>query len=192
MEPATRPSLQASPEPDETALLARVARGDRDAFDALYRNYWPRLQRFLGQLTHRPQMVEELINDTMLVVWQSARGFRADSRLSTWIFAIAYRKAMKALRRSERMPPPPPPEEEMATEEPEREMMRVQLRRQLDRALASLPPEQRAAVELTYYHGYACAEIAQIMECPVDTVKTRMYHARRKLRLLIDDQRDEM
>ena len=192
MEAAPRAPLQSSPESEETALLALIAGGDRHAFDALYRNYWPRLGRFLGQLTHRPQMVEELINDTMLVVWKTARSFRADSRLSTWIFAIAYRKAMKALRRSERAPPPALSDEDVSAQEPEREMMRTQLRIQLQRALASLPPEQRAAVELTYYHGYAYSEIAQIMGCPVDTVKTRMYHARRKLRLLIDAQREEM
>jgi RNA polymerase sigma-70 factor (ECF subfamily) len=75
--------------------------------------------------------------------------------------------------------------------DPEHQMMRVQLQDMLGRALATLSAKQRAVVELTYYHGYAYAEVAQVLGCPVDTVKTRMFHARRKLRLLIEAQSEE-
>jgi RNA polymerase sigma-70 factor (ECF subfamily) len=186
--PERKPS---SSEADECALLARVAAGDRRAFDVLYREYWPRLTRFLDQVTRRPHLVEEVLNDTMLVVWRSAGTFKAQSRVSTWIFAIAYRKALKALKHARDGGQQVDLLHELwAPDDPERDAIRAQLKGQVRRALDALSPEQRAVVELTYYHGCAYAEIAQILECPVDTVKTRMFHARRKLRLVFEAQED--
>src|SRR3954466_8975293 len=80
---------------EERALLERVKSHDVDAFERLYRIYQPRLARFLLTLVRRPQLVEEVLDDTMMAVWQTAGGFRGTSKLSTWIFAIAYRKALK-------------------------------------------------------------------------------------------------
>jgi len=177
----------ASSDADECAVLARVAAGDRRAFDALYREYWPRLTRFLDQVMRQPGLAEDVLNETMLVVWRSAGTFKAQSRVSTWIFSIAYRKGLKALKqRRGSLQQIEMPFDARSQDDPERDAMRAQLQRQVRRALDVLSPEQRAVVELTYYHGYAYAEIAQVMECPVDTVKTRMFHARRKLRLAIE------
>ncbi len=80
--------------------MRRVAAKDRRAFDVLYRAYYRRLTRFLEQLTRRPHLTEEALNDTMLVVWRKAHTFDGSSRVSTWIFGIAYRKALKAVKRS--------------------------------------------------------------------------------------------
>ena len=80
----------------ERELLARVGAKDLAAFEALYRTYQPRLVRFLGTVLQRTQLVEEVLDDTMMTVWQSAANFRGASKASTWIFAIAYRKALKA------------------------------------------------------------------------------------------------
>ena len=84
------------PASDEREALARVAAGDLQAFERLYRSYQPRLTRFLTTLLRRPQLIEEVLDDTMMVVWQTADRFRGSSKPSTWIFAIAYRKAHKA------------------------------------------------------------------------------------------------
>ena len=84
---------------DEVALVGRVASGDGDAFEALYRCFYPRLRRFLERMTRRPQLVEEILNDTMLVVWRKAHTYNLRSKVSTWIFAIAFRKALKELKR---------------------------------------------------------------------------------------------
>ena len=81
----------------DRALVRLIATGDRLAFDHLFRAYRPRLQRFLGHLTHRPLLLDELIDDTMLVVWRRADTFNYSSRVSTWIFAIAHRHALKTL-----------------------------------------------------------------------------------------------
>lgn len=172
--------------PGEVELLRRIAQLDRDAFDLLYRAYYRRLSRFLEQITRRPHLTEEILNDTMLVVWRKAPTYNGSSRVSTWIFAIAYRKALKALKGQRDAAEAADGERAVpAAEGPEAKAMERESRAQVGRALAALPAEQRAVVEMTYYHGYAYREIAAIMGCPVDTVKTRMFHARRKLKALL-------
>ena len=79
----------------DARLISQVASGDRHAFETLYRGYFPRLTRFLNGMTRSVQLIEEIINDTMLVVWQKARTFDGSCKVSTWIFAIAFRKAPK-------------------------------------------------------------------------------------------------
>ncbi|HTS54150.1 MAG TPA: sigma-70 family RNA polymerase sigma factor [Burkholderiales bacterium] len=191
MQPDLRPDPTAPSLEDEVTLLQRVSQRDRRAFELLYRVYYRRLTRFLEQMTRRPQLVEEIVDDTMLVVWRKAGTFNGASRVSTWIFAIAYRKALKALRRGAEPTRVPWDGEPTSGEGPETELIERESRNRVRRALTDLSTEQRAVVELTYYHGYAYREIAQIVRCPVDTVKTRMFHARRKLKALLDGRREE-
>ncbi|HXB19388.1 MAG TPA: sigma-70 family RNA polymerase sigma factor [Steroidobacteraceae bacterium] len=165
----------------EAELIARVARQDRRAFEELYNLYHRRLARFLTRLTRRYDLAEEIINDTFWVVWRGAGDFRGESQPSTWILGIAYRKARNAFRSAARararenlsLPSFP-----LTTEEPARA---EELRDWLAHALNELPVEQRLAVELCYELGHSCEEIAKIMGCPVNTVKTRLFHARAKL-----------
>jgi RNA polymerase sigma factor (sigma-70 family) len=173
----------------EEALFARVARGDRRAFEALYRAYHPRLTRFLFNMTHRPPLVEEVLNDTMLTVWDKPDRFNGGSRLSTWIFAIAYRKALNALRRQD-VPVEDPGADKRATEDagPERRLADQQVGALLRQALDELSPDHRAVIDLTYFHEMNYREIAEIMSCPIDTVKTRMFHARRHLKRILSGQ----
>lgn len=183
--------LSAVPSEEEhVILLERIARGERAAFDVFYRAYFRRLERFLNNTLSRSQLVDEVLDDTMLVVWQKAASFDGSSRVSTWVFGIAHNKARKALERerrhgSDRLPPDDEPSDRDHHPDPQLGMMASQLRLGVLQQLASLPKEQRAVVELTYYHGFAYKEIAQIVGCPVDTVKTRMFHARRKLRSML-------
>ena len=172
--------------PDERELLARVSVQDLQAFEQLYRMYQPRLARFLMNLLQRPHLVEEVLDDTMVVVWQTAGRFKGASKPSTWIFAIAYRKALKARVRW----PDPVPEEEFDTRPslepgPDEQLRHRRLRDALIEAMNGLSPEHRAVVDLTYFHGLGYREIAEIVSCPVDTVKTRMFHARRRLKQAI-------
>ena len=169
--------------PEERELIGRVAERDLDAFEELYRLYQPRLARFLINLVQRPQLVEEVLNDTMMVVWQTAGRFRGASKVSTWIFAIAYRKAVKARARW----PEPQPDEPFDTRVspdpgPDQQLHQRRLHDALVTAMEQLSPDHRAVVDLTYFHGMGYREIAEIMSCPVDTVKTRMFHARRRLK----------
>ena len=187
------PSNQGLPKPaplptnaDEAELLRQVAARDPCAFELLYRNYYRRLKRFLQLLTRKPQLTDEILDDTMLVVWQKAETYNGTSRVSTWIFAIAYKKALKALKREHRSEESLPEDEMPSTvHSPETDFIERESGLGLKRLVATLSLEQRAVVELTYYHGCSYKEIAAIVGCPVNTVKTRMFHAHRKLRAIL-------
>ena len=169
--------------PDERELLSRVCAQDLQAFERLYRMYRPRLARFLMGMLQRPQLIEEVLDDTMMVVWQTAGNFRGTSKPSTWIFAIAYRKALKAKARW----PQPVEDEEFDSRVcpdpgPDQQLHHQRLHDALIAAMDHLSADHRAVVDLTYFHGMGYREIAEIVDCPVDTVKTRMFHARRRLK----------
>jgi RNA polymerase sigma-70 factor (ECF subfamily) len=177
-----RPANGGSSNERECALLARIASRDSAAMKELYLLYHRRLARFLMRLTTRYELAEEIINDTFWVVWQHAGDFRGASRVSTWILGIAYRRGLKTLRYAG----PPPADIDAAmepgTDEPARQ---EELSEWIGVALQRLPLEQRMVIELAYHVGHSCEEIASIMQCPVNTVKTRMFHARRKLKTLL-------
>jgi len=184
-------SAKGVPVDEEAALLGRVAAEEKEAFEALYRLYNPRLQRFVRSVTKQPALVEEILDDTMMVVWRKAYTFNHRSKVSTWIFAIAYRQALKALKRLGSLEEPEAAAyADVTALGPDDALQQQELRKHLDDALSTLSPDQRAVMELTYYFGYACREIAQIMSCPVDTVKTRMFYARRKLRASLASRRE--
>src|SRR5882757_7162297 len=92
------PAKNSSKESDGV-LVTAIAAGDRRALEELYLGYHRRLARFLSRFTQRYENVEEIINDTFMVVWRNADDFRRASRVSTWIFGIAYHTALKSIRR---------------------------------------------------------------------------------------------
>jgi RNA polymerase sigma-70 factor (ECF subfamily) len=175
---------RASSNERELRLLGRIAQQDREAFRELYFVYHRRLSRFISRLTTRHDLAEEIINDTLWTVWKKAGDFRAASQVSTWILGIAYRQSLTSLRRANAHP--------VVEESPEHEVADAEdsfaldeLREWLASAMEHLPLEQRTVIELTYFLGHSCDEIAAIMGCPVNTVKTRMFYARRKLKLTL-------
>ena len=179
---------------EDRRLVIRICRRELAAFETLYRRYHPRVSRFLHRMLRPSHLVEEVLNDTLFVVWNQAERFNGQSKVSTWIFAIAYRKALKAIAAHDEPMASPPDDEQVLDEDsarPEARMSLVQLRAAIDVALRGLSPDQRAAVELTYFHGFTYPEIAQIVECPTDTVKTRMFHARRRLKAAFAGQLDD-
>jgi len=133
-------------------------------------------------------VIEEVINDTLWTVWKKAGDFRAASQVSTWVLGIAYRQALTSLRRANvHVLLDDPARDHLAAEDVQ---ATDELREWLDEALEQLPLEQRTVIELTYYLGHSCEEIAAIMGCPVNTVKTRMFYARRKLKATLAPQTD--
>jgi len=168
---------------EDERLIARIRHRDLHAFETLYRDYQPRLARFLANLVRRPQLIEEVLDDTLLVVWDRPDSFNGDSKLSTWIFAIAYRKAMKELRRQDEPIEDRDAKTRVSTSPgPDEEANRQWLKTALVEAIGQLSADHRAVVDLTYFHEIGYREIAEIMQCPVDTVKTRAFHARRNLK----------
>jgi RNA polymerase sigma-70 factor, ECF subfamily len=175
----TVPAKNSGRERDIELLLA-VAAGSRQALEELYLGYHRRLARFLSRFTSRYENVEEIINDTFMVVWQSAKEFRHASAVSTWIIGIAYRTALKSLRRQKNHTAA-----RSLDEYPEQTVdptLETEVKDWLKHGLSQLPVEQRLTLELAYHMGHSLEEIAAITECPVGTVKARMFHAREKLR----------
>ena len=184
---------------DDRELMRAIARQDRPAFKMLYDRYAPRIGSYLMKLLKRPELVDEAVNDTMLAVWQNADRFDpTQGRLLTWLFGIAHHKGLKTLRRTGRfhveqsfdtLPSAALDEAEeqahspqaVAPHNPERTVMGWELGQALLWALDQLSPEHRAVIDLTFGQDRSYPEIATIMDCPVNTVKTRVFHARKKL-----------
>jgi RNA polymerase sigma-70 factor (ECF subfamily) len=163
---------------DERAIFERVVNGERDGLADLYRLYYPRLFRFTYRLTNSFGAAEELVNDVMLAVWEGAASFRHQSKISTWVYGIAYRKCMSHLRRKRITTVPDVSVEHLADEAGENIDDAQWVRQGLD----SLPVEQRLCMLLVFYVGCSYAEVAEITDCKAETVKTRMFYARQKLR----------
>ena len=186
-------------------LLRRIAGQDRAAFREFYELHAARLGRFLARLLQDPGLVEEAVNDALLAVWQHAGDFDpAKGRFSTWLFGIAHHKGLKLLERSRKRWAEQPlaeasaepwdddadeagaDEEGRDPSDPERAVLGWELGEVLGRALERLSPEHRAVLELTFAEDLSYQEIAGIVGCPVNTVKTRVFHARKKLCELIE------
>jgi RNA polymerase sigma-70 factor (ECF subfamily) len=169
----------------ELALIERVRQRDKPAFEELYRLYFRKLYRFTARVLRDTGAAEDVINETMYVVWNKAATFDGSCKLSTWIFGIAFNKARKFSSL--------PPANEISEEELEHVEMEqheyasgcalelLESRELLEFALKALSEKQRAVVELTYYHDFSYKEIADIMQCTESTVKTRMFYARKRL-----------
>lgn len=170
-------------------LLARIAAGDREAFRRFYQKHYRALQRFIWRITGRVDSAQEAVNDVMLVVWQSSGTFAGRSKVSTWLMGIAYRKALRLVdarrRWTERFKSLDPTEWNELSAAAEEPTHSRDLEDWLEHGMRQLSAKQRAVVELTYFHGYSYEEIAAITQCPTNTVKTRMFHARAKLKRIL-------
>jgi RNA polymerase sigma-70 factor (ECF subfamily) len=171
----------------EEQSLRQVARGDRSAFERLYRTYHRRLYGYLFRMVGKSDTAEELTSDVMFEVWKGASRFKGASRVSTWIFGIARHKALSAMRRNT----PLTVEVEDALKIPDSAELQDDMLSTKDtrdavlKALARLTEQHREVMDLTFYQGFSCNEIADILQCPVNTVKTRMFYARKQLREIL-------
>ena len=171
----------------ECLLLTQIAAGDRLALRKFYFLYHRRLQRFLTTVSRDAVLMEEIINDTLFAVWRSAGNFRGDSRVSTWVFGIAYRRALKTLQRAANRHNSQALAAAAVTENfIDATAVSVERSNWIGAALAQLSIEHRMVVELTYFMGLSCDEVSAIVGCPIGTVKTRLHHARLRLRRALE------
>jgi len=172
----------------EARLLAGVAQGDESAFAELFCRYQRRLTAFFLKRTRDLHAAEELVQETMMVVWQRASSFNHRSRPSSWILGIAYRKFLEWQRRESKQEPLHQPHEGEDDEFPSveaeagRVLSKEELIGQIKAALEELSEEHRLVVELTFEQGLSYGEIAQILKIRPGTVKSRMFYAKRKLK----------
>jgi len=165
----------------ERRLLQGIADRDREALREFYELYHPRVFKFVFRLTNSYSAADELTNDIMVVVWNKADTFRGDSRVSTWVFGVAYRQTMRRLSRK-KLPVVSSVDPDRLHADQDGSLEHEDWVRQ---AMQGLPDAQRMAVLLVFYLGMSYEEVAAVTDCPVNTVKTRMFHARKKLKSLL-------
>ena len=166
----------------DRTLIASIAQGDQTAFRQMHARYYHRITHFVRALTSRTDLVDEVANETLWEVWRCAALFRGESKVSTWIMGITRNlsfKAMRAMTRSYNNGSGAPEEQGY---EPSSQS---ELTEWVDAALARLSSEQRTVLRMFYGRDQSCEEIAQALKCPLNTVKSRMFHGRRKLRELL-------
>ncbi len=181
-------STQTSATDHDQALIARIAAGDRAAFELLFREYGERVYRYAWRLISDASKAEEVTNDVMLEVWKTAARYEGRARVSTWILGITRHLALNAVRRKsldtvdvDETPGIADETQATAALEHDREVLKTALAG----ALSRLSTDHRDVMELTFYHGCSYQEIAEIVGCPENTVKTRMFHARKQLKALL-------
>lgn len=164
---------------EDAALVTRISHGDKAAFEKLHFAYHNRVARFVSRLIRSRENIEEVVDDTFMVVWHSAGDFRRESRVSTWIIGIGYRTALKSLRSAKS----PFVSKDLADRTCDRSDHADEYERNdwVEQGLNRLPLEHRLLLELAYGLGHSMEEIATITSCPIGTVKARMFHAREKL-----------
>src|ERR1700683_1189459 len=169
--------------PADETLIGRIARGDRLAMQVLFARHHVRIYRFVLRLLRDEMAAEDVIGDVFLDVWRQADRFEGRSAVSTWLIAIARFKALSLLRkrREEGLDDEgaetieePPNDPALATEKRDKG-------EKLRRCLTALSPEHREVIDLVYYHEKSVEEVAEIVGITENTVKTRLFYARKKL-----------
>lgn len=182
-------------------LVRRVQRGDSAAFDLLVRKYQHRVVALVGRYVHDWSEAQDVAQDTFLRAYRALGSFRGDAQFSTWLHRIAVNTAKNHLVAHKRRPPGEDIDIEDAeqfesalrlrdNDTPERELMRQEMEQTVMRAVEALPEELRAAITLREVEGLSYEEIAQQMQCPIGTVRSRIFRAREaidvQLRPLMD------
>jgi RNA polymerase sigma-70 factor (ECF subfamily) len=173
-------------------LMRRVAAGEEPALCELYATYSQRLYAYALRLTGDPTQADDVLQDALIVVWRNAGHYRGEGRLVAWLLGIVHHTAMKALRyRSilltdeieDNLPSP--------SDSPEIQAQVSQQAQWVRRGLQSLDPEHRAVLELVFYQGLKLEEVAEVCNCPLGTVKSRLSYARQHLRGVLSRQNIE-
>jgi RNA polymerase sigma-70 factor, ECF subfamily len=183
-------SMHTQPAIDNRLIIQRIARGDREALAELYACYQQPLFRYLLQLTPDYGLAEEMLQDTFVAVWKSARTFEGRSSVQTWLISIARRQAHNTLRRRKLLTVDEAELEEMASKEPEPEDFALAsvARDELVAAFKQLASLHREIIVLIFIEELSYPEVANVLGIPVGTVKSRLSNAKRMLRRLLDSK----
>jgi RNA polymerase sigma-70 factor, ECF subfamily len=167
----------------DEVLIARIAQGDRLAMQVLYGRHHVRVFRFGLRLVRDEQVAEDLIGEVFLAVWRQAGKFEGRSAVSTWLFAITRFKTLSALRRRKDVEL----DDEAADpiDDPEVAVQKKDTSNALRKCLTALTADHREIVDLVYYHEKSVEQVAEIVGIPENTVKTRLFYARKKLAELL-------
>jgi len=182
-----------SAEETDKALVARAQKGDRRAFDLLVLKYQHRVQRLIARYVRDPEQVFDLAQETFIKAYRALGRFRGDSAFYTWIYRIAVNTAKNQLASDARGgytvslnsggsdesdEPMIEPEALRDTGSPDALAATEELKSAIDRAIADLPEDLRTALTLREMEGLSYDEIAAVMDCPIGTVRSRIFRAR--------------
>jgi RNA polymerase sigma-70 factor (ECF subfamily) len=185
---AARPTQAAAvDETSDNALMQRIAKGDQRAMQVLFARHNVRVYRFILRIVSNATVAEDLTSDVFLDVWRQADRFEARSQVSTWLLAIARFKALSSLRSraNEQYDEDFVANIEDPSDDPEASMQKNDKAAMLRKCLEQLSPAHREIIDLVYYHEKSVAEVATIVGVPENTVKTRMFYARKRLAELL-------
>ncbi|TAK49705.1 MAG: sigma-70 family RNA polymerase sigma factor [Xanthobacteraceae bacterium] len=171
----------------DEGLIARIALGDRLAMQVLYARHHVKVFRFALRLVKNEQVAEDLIGEVFLDVWRQAGRFEGRAAVTTWLLAITRFKALSALRKRSDAELDDEAVAAIAdnADDPEVAVQKKDTGAVLRRCMAGLSAEHREIIDLVYYHEKSVEEVAEIVGIPENTVKTRMFYARRKLAELL-------
>jgi RNA polymerase sigma-70 factor, ECF subfamily len=171
----------------DEVLIGRIANGDRLAMQVLYARYHVRVFRFVVRMVRDEAVAEDLISEVFLDVWRQAGRFEGRSTVSTWMLAIARFKALSALRRrlDGELDEETASAIEDPTDDPEIALEKRDKSAMIRKCLVGLSAEHREIIDLVYYHEKSVGEVAEIVGIPENTVKTRMFYARKRLAELL-------
>jgi len=175
----------------DMALMQRISRHDEAAFHQLYEMYGQRMFAYAYRLTNDPILAEDIMQDSLVSVWDSAKSYRGSSRLLTWLLGIVHHISTKSFRHSnqsitEEMENSVPDHSPM----PEEWMQSRERTRILQAGMEKLSPDHRAVLDLVFYQGLSLNETAEVCGCPVGTVKSRLSYARNFLKGVLTRQED--
>jgi RNA polymerase sigma-70 factor (ECF subfamily) len=182
--PASPAPVQAAAQDtsDET-LVAQIAQRDKRALQTLYSRHHVRIYRFALRFLNDEAAAEDTVSEVFIDVWRQAERFEGRSQVTTWLLAIARNKALSLLRRrsSEELDDEVAEFIEDPSDNPEAAMLKSQRASVLQDCLTQLSPAHREIVDLVYYHEKSVEEVAEIISVPANTVKTRMFYARKRI-----------
>ncbi|HEY7245392.1 MAG TPA: sigma-70 family RNA polymerase sigma factor [Xanthobacteraceae bacterium] len=171
----------------DEVLIGRIANGDRLAMQVLYARHHVRVFRFVIRIVRDESTAEDLISEVFLDVWRQAGRFQGRSSVSTWMLAMARFKALSALRRrqDEEFDENSTDTVEDGSDDPHTSLEKKDKGTLIKKCLAGLSAQHREIIDLVYYHDKSVEEAAAILDIPENTVKTRMFYARKRLSELL-------
>jgi RNA polymerase sigma-70 factor, ECF subfamily len=179
---------------DAHQLLALIGHGDEAAFTQLHRAWSRKLYAYVLRQVGDAAQAEEIVADTLYDVWRSPASFRGDAQFATWLIGIARNKMLMAWRTRRRDPAHDHDDLDDAAEAIASDdddafdlMAQAQRRAGVARCMDTLPDEQRECVQLVFFEDLSLGEVAARQGVPEGTVKTRLFHARRKLKTALHD-----
>jgi len=168
---------------NDNELLGRIAAGEQAAVRTLFARHHLRIFRFIMRKTGNEATAEELTNEVFLEIWRHAGKFEGRSKASTWMLSIAHNRTVSRLRRRSEAQLEEGVAEAIAddADTPEISTSKRGKGEQIRACMERLTPDHRAIIDLVYYHEKSVSETSEILGIPEGTVKTRMFHARKKL-----------